>query len=213
MRSITVTTVLLLMMSLSSSVFASEAEPQNSTDAVQQDEEDDEPADPIREGWAEVFSPVESYTWEFDLGAGRMMWRNAYGDYRGEPVFHLRTRYLLAGPMTLSLAADHTHRTNETTPLRFTNRRIGLAAGVGIHHWMNRWVVGADLQLGGYYDRRTLRDATGTTADGQLQPMGELTARLGLSLFSTASANLEAGARAYPHGIEPLFGLSFSWFL
>ena len=225
MRSVILTAILISLTLGPSTLVASEQGGQQADDVVVQpgeheeetdnegDEDEEKDERSVQEAWGEIFSPVEAYNWEFEGGAGFLQWRNAYGAYGGEPLFRLRTRYSLTGPLTVSLAADHSHRTNETRPLAFTNRRISLGAGVGLHHWMGRWVVGADAELLGIYDRRTLNDATGSTADSRLRPAAGVGARFGVAMFSTAAVSLETSMRIHAQGVEPLFGLTFSWFL
>lgn len=71
-------------------------------------------------------------------------------------------------------------------------------AGVGVQHWIGRFLLGVDAELGGLYERRRVEDAAGTRTDGRLQPAAGLTGRAGISILGAASLSFESGLRAHP---------------
>ena len=187
----------------------------NGDDAGQaaSDHDDGDRNQAIREAWGEVFAAPDDHRWEIDAGLGRMSWQNAYSGFDAQPYLHLRGRSLLAGPLTVSLAIDHTWQRNDVSVITFDSRRFGMLAGVGLHHWQGRWLVGTEAQVGANYERRSVEDATGSSADGRFQPLGGLVGRAGISLFGTASFSLELGIRAHPDGLDRHYGVQLGWLL
>lgn len=216
MYRLTITLMLLLLVS-SPSLAAEIQEPDDEssqaaeTDDGQTSSAEDEISE--EEEASPTFIAVEDYTWEFGAGFGRTFWENNYGSYLTLPLVVLHGRYRLADPLSISLTAQHSSRTTETTPFSFTNRRLGATAGLGVHQWLEWLVVGADLEAGGFYERRTLTDTVGTSSDGRLRPLASLSGRAGVAFFSTAVISLQSGILAHPDGIDPTFELSFSWLL
>ncbi|MFW5966515.1 MAG: hypothetical protein ACOCV2_03300 [Persicimonas sp.] len=178
-----------------------------------EDPEEEEDRDAVKESWARVFTAPDQHTWEFDAGIGWMFWSNAYGAVDGESLYRLRARYLVDAPVSVSLALDHSRQSNEVTPLTFRNQRTGLIAGAGLHHWMNRWLLGVDVELGAMHERRAVEDAVGTTTNGRLQPVGGAVGRAGVSLYGTASLSVESGIRIHPDATDWLLGFHLGFML
>lgn len=190
------------------------------------DQPDDDPGQPAAEHEANdkandeadeeetarpAFVDLEPFGWEAGVDVGQLFARSASGAWRTPNYYRIRVRRVLAEPLSVVVAADYDHRGRQTTPLTFTNRRFGLTVGAGLHHRFRFVVAGLDLELGGYWDRRSLRDATGRDTDGRLRPTAAATGRFGAAFFSTVLVAGRAGARLDPDDITPNFGLELSW--
>lgn len=186
----------------------SQTQPSESS-GVTEDEEDeedehseqDDPKDKhqkIREGWGRIFAPPDEHLWEVDAGIGWMFWENAFGERDLESLYRLRARHLFAAPLSVSLTVDYTSQMPAAGSLQFANRRVGILPGFGLQHWMGRWVLGADIEVGVLYSHRSIDDANGAVdTSNQIEPLAGLLGRTGVSVLGTASISLEAGLR--PH--------------
>ncbi len=213
MRQLTIALALIALSFSPSAVLAAEDGDGTDEQSEQVEKEVDAEAE-VEDGEeveARALAPVEPYRWEFEGGAGIHQWRTVYGDYESERIYRLASRFVVTDPISVAVSGDFSRQVEDTTPLTFSNRRAAMAAGVGLHRPMSFWLLSADLEVGGYYEQRSLTDVTGNTSDWRLRPMGGLTARAGMVLYSTAVIGFRAGARLYPHGVEPIYTVSLSW--
>lgn len=217
MRAVTIIVFLVFCVGWAPNAFAQDDADSDQREGQQEESDEDaeqeEERDAVKESWARVFSAPDEHTFEIDAGIGWMFWSNAYGAVDAEPVYRLRGRYLVAAPVSVSLALDHSRQKSEVTPLTFRNQRTGLIAGAGLHHWMNRWLLGVDVELGAMHERRALEDAAGSTSNARLQPVGGAVGRAGVSLFGTASLSVESGVRIQPDASDWLLGFHLGFLL
>lgn len=179
-------------------------------DADEQEADKQDRDEAIRAAWAEIFAPPEEHRWELEAGLGLNQWQTAYGGRQQRRYGRMRLRRLWLDLLSTSMAVDFARHAPQAGPLEFTAQRAALTTAIGVHWWADRWLLGVDIEGGVLWNRRTIGN---DVASHQFKPLVGAAARLGVSVYGTASLSVEYGQRWHPERLDRLAILQLGWLL
>ncbi len=189
-----------------------DSDPETNGETEQELDDEEERAELIRADWSRRFAPPEDHNWEIEGGWGWSFWENAYGSRNAQNYGRLRLRRLWRPLWATSVNVDASRRISDAGPVDFKSQRLTLTAATGLHWWSGRWLLGADVEGGTLFHRRTVEDGIGEKLTStQRKALIGVSARAGVSLYGTSSLSLEYGSRWHTDRRDRLLLLQFAW--